>query len=144
MGDVRCCPGGWKIIIMASRFNSGAESRYSAIDGEALGVVWAQEKCRFFIHGCPNLWIFTDHKPLVPIFKTKDLADIANGRLRKLVERACAWGEFEIAHIPGLKNSIADAGSRYPEQPSDVSPWEAEGRHPKTKTEVKAWKQTGI
>ena len=67
------------------------------------------------------MYIFTDHKPLVPIYKTKDLADIANVRLRKLVERACAWGEFEVAHIPGLKNAIADAGSIYTEQASDIS-----------------------
>ena len=67
------------------------------------------------------MYIFTNHKPLVPIYKTKDLADIANVKLRKLVERACAWGEFEVAHIPGLKNAIADTGSRYPEQASDIS-----------------------
>ena len=29
--DVRCCPTGWKIIMMANRFNSKEESRYSAI-----------------------------------------------------------------------------------------------------------------
>ena len=37
------------------------------------------------------------------------------------MERACAWGEFKVAHIPGLKNAIADAGSRYPDQGSDIS-----------------------
>ena len=58
---------------------------------------------------------------MVPIFKTKDLADIANGRLRKLIERTCAWGESEVAYIPGLKNVIADTGSRYPEQSSDIN-----------------------
>lgn len=52
---------GWRITLVGSRFT---ESRYAAIEGEALAVAEALEKCRHFILGCSELY---DHKPVVNI-----------------------------------------------------------------------------
>ena len=38
-----CCVDGWNPIYIGSRFCSGAESRYSAVEGELLGLLWALE-----------------------------------------------------------------------------------------------------
>ena len=35
---------------MSSRFNNDAQSRYSAIAGEALTVYWAKDKADYFIY----------------------------------------------------------------------------------------------
>ena len=39
-----CCPSGWKIALVGSRFTNPAESRYAPIEGEALAVVHALDK----------------------------------------------------------------------------------------------------
>ena len=44
---IACCKGGWQIVFMLSRFNNDAQSRYSAIEGEALSVYWAKDKADF-------------------------------------------------------------------------------------------------
>ena len=62
-----CCPSGWKITLVGSRFTSGAESRYAPIEGEALAVADALDKARFFVLGCDNLILAVDHKPLLKV-----------------------------------------------------------------------------
>ena len=37
-----------------SRFLTGAEKRYAAIEGEALAVAWGLEQTKYFTQGCPN------------------------------------------------------------------------------------------
>ena len=77
-----CCPDGWKVTLVGSRFTSAAESRYAPIEGEALAVVEALNKTRHFVLGCPNLIIAVDHKPLLKVFGDRDLDKIPNPRLR--------------------------------------------------------------
>ena len=60
-----CCNDGWVVTFCGSRFTTGPETRYSSVEGETLAVCWALEKCRYFIMGCPDLVIATDHKPLL-------------------------------------------------------------------------------
>ena len=62
---ITCCRGGWKIVLMSSRFNNDAQSRYSPIEGEALTLYWATSKADYFIYGCDKLFIGVDHKPLL-------------------------------------------------------------------------------
>ena len=51
----QCCPTGWKIAMVGSRFTQQAESRYAPIEGEALVVTYTLEKAIFFVLGCDNL-----------------------------------------------------------------------------------------
>ena len=63
--ELFCCKEGWRITLVGSRFTHAAESRYTAIEGEALAVAEALQRCRHFILGCTDLFIAVDHKPLV-------------------------------------------------------------------------------
>ena len=50
----RCCPVGWRLCYVNSRFLSPAESRYVPIEGEMLAIVWGLKKTRHWVAGCPN------------------------------------------------------------------------------------------
>ena len=52
-----CCEDGWQVTLAGSRFLVGAEQRYVAIEGEALGVAWSLEQTKYFTLGCKNLLI---------------------------------------------------------------------------------------
>lgn len=93
-----------------------AESRYAAIEGEALAVAEALQRCRHFILGCTDLFIAVDHKPLVRIFGDRALADISNARLRNLKEKTLPYS-FKMVYIPGVRNCTSDALSRHPSGP---------------------------
>ena len=108
-----CCPDGWKLCLVGSRFTHPAESRYAAIEGEALAVVYALHQTRYYVLGCEDLIIATDHKPLLQILNDRSLTDIANRRLLNLKEKTLGY-RFTVVHVPGKKNLGADAASRYP------------------------------
>ena len=108
-----CCKDGWKLVLAGSKFNSKPESNYAPIEGECLAVVRALHKCRYFVLGCENLVVATDHKPLVKILGDRNMEEICNPRLFKLKERTLKY-KFTLIHVAGKKNSAADAISRNP------------------------------
>ena len=108
-----CCKDGWKLILAGSRYTLEAESRYGPIEGEALAVVYALEKCRMFILGNPHLTLAVDHEPLVKLLGDRDLHDIPNPRLLRLKEKTLMY-RFKIKYVPGKDNKAADAMSRHP------------------------------
>ena len=113
-----CCKDGWKVTLIGSRFTRGAESRYAPIEGEALAVVVALEKARYFVLGCRDLTVAVDHKPLLRIFDDRSLNDIPNTRLRNLKEKTLQY-RFRMEYVPGKKHAIPDAMSRYPTETND-------------------------
>ena len=108
-----CCSDGWKTTLAGSRFLSDTESRYAAIEGEALGVAWGLEQTKYFTQGCDNLLVVVDHKPLVKLFEDRTLDEIANTRIFRLKQRTLPW-KFSMAYLPGNTNAAADAASRNP------------------------------
>ena len=103
------------LICCGSRSLSSAERNYSVIESECLGVVWAIKKCRTYLLGA-TFTVFCDHKPLEPIINGlngKSLADIENPRLQRLLQKVAGY-TFEVRHIEGVRNKIADALSRAP------------------------------
>ncbi|XP_068205366.1 uncharacterized protein [Palaemon carinicauda] len=108
-----CCKSGWKTTLIGSRFTHPAESRYAPIVGEALAVVEALNKTRFFVLGCPSLFIAVDPKPLLKVFDDRSFEDISNARLRNLKEKTLRYC-FEMVHVPGTKHKAADTLSRHP------------------------------
>ena len=81
---ISCCRGGWQIVFTSSRFNNDAQSRYSAIEREALTVYWGLEKTDYIIYGCPQLFIGVDYKPLLAFFQNenpKALYQISNKQM---------------------------------------------------------------
>ena len=122
-----CCKSGWKVVLMSSCFTHGAESRYAPIEGEALAVVDALDKARHFTLGCSDLMVAVDHKPLLKVLGDRALDDIPNPRLRNIKEKSLRY-RFRVLHIPGVRNTVADALSRHPvgvaetpDMPNDVA-----------------------
>ena len=115
-----CCQSGWKITLVGSRFTHAAESRYAPVEGEALAVIYGLEKARYFVLGCPKLIIAVDHKPLLKVLGDRALEDIPNSRLRNMKEKTLRY-RFEIVHVPGVKQLVADALSRHPVDPAELS-----------------------
>ena len=111
-----CCRDGWKLCLVGSRFTHGPETRYAPIEGEALAVAYALHQTRYYVEGCSDLTVATDHKPLVGILNNRSLNDIANRRLLNLKEKTLAY-KFNLIHVSGKKNAGADAASRYPAPP---------------------------
>ena len=108
-----CCPNGLKLCLVGSRFTHPAESRYAPIEGEALAVVYALHQARYYVLGCTNLIVATDHKPLLKILNDRSLTDIGNRRLLNLKEKTVGY-RFTVIHVPGKKNLGPDAISRHP------------------------------
>ena len=106
-----CCFNEWQVTLAGSRFLSSAEQRYATIEGEALAVARGLEQIKYFMQGCDNLAVVTDHKPLTKIFGDRTLDKISNTRLFRLKQRTLMW-RFDIAHLPASTNTAADAASR--------------------------------
>ena len=64
-----------KPVAYASRSMTSTEQRYAQIEKEALATTWACEKFNDFILG-KDILIETDHKPLVPLFGSKNLDEL--------------------------------------------------------------------
>ena len=115
----KCSEMVWKNIQCGSRFLTDTESRYAPIEFEALSVVWAVTKCKYFLVGLPEFLIRNDHKTLIPILNNYNLNDIENPRVRRLVEKLRPY-KYRAEHISGNKNTVADAFSRAPvDKPSE-------------------------
>ena len=95
-----CCPTGWKLVYAESRFTKGAESSYSPSEGEALAISWALDHAKYFVMGCKDLAVVTDHKPLLGLFKDRDLNSITNTRLQKFKQQTFRFN-FKIQYCPG-------------------------------------------
>lgn len=108
-----CCPTGWHVTLFCSRYLTEAESRYAAVEGESLAVVYGLEKTRHFVLGCTDLVIAVDHKPLIGLFTKRSLEDIPNARLRNLKEKTLPF-RFQMIHVDGVRNKVADCLSRSP------------------------------
>lgn len=108
-----CGEGHWKLVYVGSRFLKDAETRYAPIEGEALAVAYALEKCKMFVLGCPDLTIATDHQPLLNILNDRALETIHNPRLSQLKQKTLRYS-FRVVHVPGKSNCGPDFTSRYP------------------------------
>ncbi len=103
--------GVWRTVAYASRTMTDAEKRYAQIEKEALAITWACERFEDFLIG-KHFSIETDHKPLVPIFTTKELGNLTP-RLQRFRMRMMRFS-FDIYHTPGKDLIAADALSRQP------------------------------
>ena len=92
--------------LFLSRKLEERETRYSVIERECLGVIWAVQKLARYLLG-QRFILQTDHKPLKFINSGKTM----NARI-------CRWAlilqqfEFSIEYITGSSNAIADFMSR--------------------------------
>lgn len=93
-------------IAYASRTLNKAETRYSVVERELLGIVWATKYFRPYLYGrC--FTICTDHKPLTWIFNVKDPSSRLMRWRLKLEEY-----DYKVIYKKGSLNGNADFLSR--------------------------------
>ena len=85
------------------------EQRYAQIEKEALAFTWACERLSDYLIGL-KFHIWTDHKPLVPLFSTKELEQVPI-RVQRFRLRMMRYN-FTISHMPGKTLTTADTLSR--------------------------------
>ena len=103
--------GNLQPVAFISRSMTPTEKRYAQIEMEALAFTWACERLSDYLVGL-KFHIQTDHKPLVPLFSSKDLEELPV-RVQRFRMRMMRY-DFTISHIPGNELIIADALSRAP------------------------------
>ena len=101
--------GDWRPVAYASRSLSSTERKYAQIEKEALAICWACDKFSYYILG-KDILIETDHKPLVAILGTKELAKLPI-RVQRFRLRMMTYS-YKVFYTPGSKLVLADALSR--------------------------------
>ena len=113
-------------IAYASRTISSAEQNYAQIEKEALGIVFGLKKFHLYLFG-RRFVIITDHQPLTKIFGPKEGIP-AMLRLLRMQNWALvlAGYDYDICYRSSAANATADALSRLPANPANVSDEECE------------------
>ncbi|KAF7654889.1 hypothetical protein LDENG_00063750 [Lucifuga dentata] len=98
-----------KPVAYASCSLTPTERRYSQIEWEALGCVWAIEHFRTYLWG-GQFTLQTDHKPLIYMFNPEKATLLP--RIQRLGMRLHPY-DYKIEHVTG-KSNVADSLSRMP------------------------------
>ena len=106
----------WRLITCGSRFLSGAESRYAAVEAELQAIVWAINKCHVYLAGLPHFLIISDHKPLKAICNRTNYEANKNPRIQRMLEKLTPYN-FTVEWRAGKNHCVADALSRSPVLP---------------------------
>lgn len=93
-------------ISYASKTLSETERRYSTTKKEALALLFGLKQYRFILLGYP-VTVFTDHQPLIMLFR-KTLPQGSLGRWAV----QCAEYNLQLRYLPGKLNLFADFLSR--------------------------------
>ena len=104
--------GGYNIIRCGSCSLTPTQRNYSTVELEALGVSYAVRKCDFFLRGLGKFTVWSDHRPLVGLWK-KQIRDVDNVRLQKIREKMMPYN-MAVQWVGGKANHVADALSRQP------------------------------
>ena len=83
--------GAKAIIICGSKSFTPAQQWYATIELECLAIIWAVQKCEFYLKGLPNFTVATDHRPLVGTF-SKGISKLTNPKLQRLREKVSEAG----------------------------------------------------
>uniref|UniRef100_A0A183CJ15 RNA-directed DNA polymerase n=1 Tax=Globodera pallida TaxID=36090 RepID=A0A183CJ15_GLOPA len=126
LGAVLCQPdekGNIRPIYFASRQCNPHESRYCPTELEALAIRFGAKKFAQFITMLPTR-VFTDHKALIYMFKSK--TETGNSRVDKWLLELNSRFILQVEYQPGKNNVIADLLSRSPALKCPNSPQENE------------------
>lgn len=93
-------------VLYISRKWKPAETRYSTIERECLGLVWATKRLHPYLYGREFI-LETDHQPLVFLNRSK----VNNDRIMRWA-LAMQLYRFQVRVIKGSANSSADYLSR--------------------------------
>ena len=108
-----------RLIYCLSKVLSKHQRNWAIIEKELLAISWGCKKLRYCLLG-RSFTVKTDHAPLVHLVKKID--SIENQRMLTMVLSMVEY-DFVIEYFPGVKNVLADFGSRM----IDPDDWEEEG-----------------
>jgi hypothetical protein len=101
-----------RLVTCRSRSLSPAEKSYAVVELEALAVKYAVEKCRYYLLGMQKFTVWTDHCPLLGIWR-KQIDEIGNARCQKWRKNLSIYN-FNVEWKAGKTHYIADSLSRAP------------------------------
>ena len=104
-----------KIVVCASKVLNPSQRRWATIERELYAGAWGMKTMRFYLHGV-FFELFTDHKPLIGLFNKEEAP---NNRMMTMLLSTTEY-TFKIQYLPGVKNILADYGTRY----IDVAEWD--------------------
>ena len=104
-------------VAFASTSLTSAEIRYSQIEKEMLGLVFAMKRFHNYIYGHDKVTVYTDHKPLLKIVRNDIHKNSA--RLQRMQLKILKY-DFTLKYLPGPQMYIADMLSRAPLPESDT------------------------
>lgn len=96
-------------IAFISRTLNAHEINYSTIEKELLAILWAVKQFRHYLYG-RKFQLRTDHKPLIWLSNLKE----PNSKLIRWKIKLNEY-QFDISHLEGKENKVADALSRLKE-----------------------------
>lgn len=95
-----------KFIAFASRALSKSERNYAPTKLELLGIIFALVKFDQYLTS-DRFVLYTDHRALTYLFTQKHMNNMIINWFDKIMRY-----NFKIVHVPGIKNTMADALSR--------------------------------
>ena len=104
----------WKMVAAGSRYLRDVETRYAMVELEALAIHYGIKQCHLYLSGLPEFEVITDHQPLKTIFNRKDLFEVDNDNLMKIMQERQSKYVFKVEYRKGANHGVPDALSRNP------------------------------
>jgi hypothetical protein len=101
-----------RLVTCGSCSLSPVEKSYAVVELEALAIKYGVEKCRYYLLGMQKFTVWTDHRPLLSIWR-KQIHKIGNARCQKWRENLSIYN-FNIKWKAGKTHYVADSLSRAP------------------------------
>lgn len=132
------CSDTMRVICFASRSLSKSEANYSPTKKELLAIIWSLQKFSGYVYG-RRFTLMTDHRALTYLFSQKN----PNRMMIEWFDTLLAH-DFDIIHVAGKHNVVADGLSRMFETTSFNALTRAHVIRDKTEPTTEAAKKAAI